>query len=341
MVVSVVDRGDVALDVVASALYVANWRFGLDAVDYFAAGVPSPVLHFWSLAVEEQFYLVWPWLLLLVTRWARRSGRSLTPPLLLGLVVVAVPSLWWSSVQTESSPGWAYFSTFTRAWELAVGGALVMVLPAAGPHAARRRRAAGLGRGLGRGVVGACTSPSRWPSPAPPRSCPCWARAALVAAGAGCRTPARRVLLSHPVLVRIGGVSYSWYLWHWPLLVFAAILVGGELPLWLALPVVALSYGVAVLSRRYVEEPFHHSAVLSRHPERALRLGAVCTAAGVLAGLVLVVPAALADRSAARPAVGARAPAAPRRRPRPTPTAGGAPGGTAVPAVPGPASSRP
>jgi hypothetical protein len=97
-------------------------------------------------------------------------------------------------------------------------------------------------------------------------------------------------------MVRIGGVSYSWYLWHWPLLVFAAILVGGDLALWQALPVVALSYGLAVLSRRVVEEPFHHSPVLRRHPDRALRLGAVCTAAGVLAGLVLVVPAAVADR---------------------------------------------
>ena len=136
-------------------------------------------------------------------------------------------------------------------------------------------------------------------------------------------------------MVRIGGVSYSWYLWHWPLLVFAVILVGGELPLWLALPVVALSYGIAVLSRRYVEEPFHHSPVLSRHPERALRLGAVCTAAGVLAGLALVVPAVVADRAAADPqsALGAAALGATAVD---SDSGGGPQAAPLIPAVPGP-----
>jgi peptidoglycan/LPS O-acetylase OafA/YrhL len=296
VVVSVVDRGEVGLDVVAAALYVANWRFGLDAVDYFAAGIPSPVLHFWSLAVEEQFYLVWPWLLLLVTRRARRTGRSLTAPLLVGLAVVALPSLWWSTVQTESAPGWAYFSTFTRAWELAVGGALVMVLPQL--RRMPRAAAALLGWGGALAVLWACLRfAETMPFPGAAALVPVLGTAALVAAGSRLPDAGASRLLSHPVLVHIGGVSYSWYLWHWPLLVFAAILVGGELTLWQALPVVVLSYAVATLSRRFVEEPFHHSAALARHPDRALRLGAVCTAVGVLAGLVLVVPSALAART--------------------------------------------
>jgi peptidoglycan/LPS O-acetylase OafA/YrhL len=295
VVVSVVDRGDVGLDVVASALYVANWRFGLDAVDYFAAGAPSPVLHFWSLAVEEQFYLVWPWLLLLVTRGARRAGRSLTAPLLIGLAVVAVPSLWWSIVQTQTAPGWAYFSTLTRAWELAVGGALVMVLPLL--RRMPRAAAALLGWAGALAVLWSCLRYTEtMPFPGSAALVPVLGTAALVAAGARLPDAGVSRLLSRPAMVRIGGVSYSWYLWHWPLLVFAAILLGGDLALWQALPVVALSYGLAVLSRRFVEEPFHHSPVLRRHPDRALRLGAVCTAAGVLAGLVLVVPAAVADR---------------------------------------------
>ncbi len=296
--------------------------------------MPSPVLHFWSLAVEEQFYLVWPWLLLLVTRWARRSGRSLTPPLLVGLVLVAVPSLWWSSVQTESSPGWAYFSTFTRAWELAVGGALVMVLPLL--RRLPRAVAALMGWAGALAVLWSCLRfTESMPFPGTAALVPVLGTAALVAAGSRLPDAGASRLLSHPAMVRIGGVSYSWYLWHWPLLVFAAILVGGELPLWLALPVVALSYGIAVLSRRYVEEPFHHSPVLSRHPERALRLGAVCTAAGVLAGLALVVPAVVADRAAADPqsALGAAALGATAAD---SDSGGGPQAAPLIPAVPGP-----
>jgi peptidoglycan/LPS O-acetylase OafA/YrhL len=297
VVVSVVDRGEVGLDVVAAALYVANWRFGLEAVDYFATGIPSPVLHFWSLAVEEQFYLVWPWLLLLVTRRARRTGRSLTAPLLIGLAIVAIPSLWWSTVQTGSAPGWAYFSTLTRAWELAVGGALVMALPAL--RRLPRAAAALLGWAGALAVLWACLRfTETMPFPGTAALVPVLGTAALVAAGSRLPDAGASRLLSHPVLVRIGGVSYSWYLWHWPLLVFAAILVGGELALWQALAVVVLSYAVATASRRFVEEPFHHSAVLARHPDRALRLGAACTVVGVLAGLVLVVPGALGGRAA-------------------------------------------
>ena len=299
--VSVVDRGDVGLDVVAAATYVANWRFGLDAVDYFAAGTPSPVLHFWSLAVEEQFYLVWPWLLLLVTRAARRRGGSLTPSLLLGLALVAVPSLWWSAVQTESAPGWAYFSTFTRAWELAIGGALVMVLP----MLARLPRAAAalLGWAGAAAVLWAVLTYSEaMPFPGTAALLPVLGTAALVAAGsrlpgAGvslllsaphARADRRGVLLVVPLALAAAGVRRD------PRRRSAAVVER-------ALPVVALSYAVAVVTRRVVEEPFHHSRVLSLHPDRALRLGAACTAIGVLAGVVLAVPTALADRDAADP----------------------------------------
>ena len=222
-----------------------------------------------------------------VTRAARRTGRSLTPSLLVGLTLVAVPSLWWSVVQTEASPSWAYFSTFTRAWELAIGGALVMLLPAIArlPRAAAALLGWGGALAIGWAVL---TYSDTMPFPGSAALVPVLGTAALVAAGtrlpdAGCSR-----LLSHRALVRVGGVSYSWYLWHWPLLVFAAILAGGGLAWWQATVVVVASYAVAVVTRRVVEEPFHHSRALSRHPERALRLGAACTAIGVVAGLVLI-----------------------------------------------------
>jgi peptidoglycan/LPS O-acetylase OafA/YrhL len=298
VVVSKVDRTQVGLDVMAASLFAANWSFGLSAVDYFSAGIPSPVLHFWSLSVEEQFYLVWPWLLLLLTIPARRLGRSLVPPLLIGLAVVAVPSLWWSIQQTESAAGWAYISSLTRAWELAVGGGLAMLVP----FLARMPRAvaAMLGwAGLLAIVWAALTYDELTPFPGSAALVPVLGTAALVAAGT--RLPdagASRLMAARP-MVHIGGLSYSWYLWHWPPLVLAAVWLGvDELPLPTALLIAVLTYGMAILSKRYVEEPFHHSPVLRRRPERALRLGGICVAAGVVAGFVLWVPGAVAERFA-------------------------------------------
>ena len=300
-VVSKVDQPDVGMDVVAASLFVANWHFGLSAVDYFAAGIPSPVLHFWSLSVEEQFYLVWPWLLLLLTIPARRLGRSLLPPLLVGLVVVAVPSLWWSMQQTASDPGWAYVSSLTRAWELAVGGGLAMLVP----HLARLPRiaAALLGwAGLLAVLAAAMLYTEDTPFPGSAALLPVLGTAALVAAGTRLPDDGASRLMRAPAMVRIGGLSYSWYLWHWPPLVLLAVYFGvDELPVWQGVLVGIATLGVAAVSKKVVEEPFHHSPTLSRYPQRALRLGAACIAAGVVAGLVLWLPGTLAARFAPPP----------------------------------------
>ncbi len=124
------------VDVVWAALFGANIHFGLQGTDYFQQGLSlSPVQHFWSLAVEEQFYLVWPALLALVLLAARRSGRTegaLTRilPWVTGIVGFAwVASLGWSVYDTARMPSSAYFSTFTRAWELATGALLALAAP--------------------------------------------------------------------------------------------------------------------------------------------------------------------------------------------------------------------
>ena len=119
---------EVSLGVVASALYVMNWLLAVRATDYFAAGLEaSPVQHFWTLAVEEQFYLVWPALLLAAAWWSRRTGWSLRSVLAVAFAAVAVVSLAYSVYSTEVQAGAAYFSTFTRGWELALGGMLALV----------------------------------------------------------------------------------------------------------------------------------------------------------------------------------------------------------------------
>ena len=118
----------VSLDVIASGLYFMNWLLAVQAADYFGAGLQaSPVQHFWTLAVEEQFYLVWPALLLSVAWWCRRTDRSLRPALGIVFAIVIISSLAYSVYSTEHEAGAAYFSTLTRVWELALGGALAIV----------------------------------------------------------------------------------------------------------------------------------------------------------------------------------------------------------------------
>src|SRR5688500_14910030 len=122
VLVAPLDRAELQLDGLASALSVGNMRFAAEAGDYFSAvSTPSPFLHFWSLGVEEQFYLVWPALVLLASR-----GRR--PRLAVGLVLlgVALASLVASVVVTDIAANWAFYSLPTRAWQLAVGGLLAV-----------------------------------------------------------------------------------------------------------------------------------------------------------------------------------------------------------------------
>ena len=136
VVLPALDRPAVAGDVQAAALFVANWRFAALETDYFASGGHSLVVHFWSLSVEEQFYLVWPVLVLLVAG-RRRAARRAAPPapratdrrLWATLAPVGLVSLALSAATTGSAGPWAYFGTHTRAWELAAGAAVALSRP--------------------------------------------------------------------------------------------------------------------------------------------------------------------------------------------------------------------
>jgi peptidoglycan/LPS O-acetylase OafA/YrhL len=277
----------VSFDIVAAGLYVMNWRLALQAADYFAAGLQaSPVQHFWTLGVEEQFYLVWPALLLAVAWWCRRTGRSLRPTLGVVFAIVAVSSLTYSVYSTAHEAGAAYFSTITRGWELALGGILALV-PASWLRLPSLWTAALATAGFAAIVWSAARFSDNTLFPGYAALLPTLGTAAIIAAGFSSTSAMPVRLLTFAPVRHVGRISYSWYLWHWPPLVFAAAL-WGKLSALEGMAVLAASYVPAVLTHRWVERPFHHSRTLALHPRRALALGGACTSSAVALGLLLL-----------------------------------------------------
>ena len=129
---SAIDLLEVVKDALWAVFFAANIHFAAVGTDYFAAEEPpSPLQHYWSLSVEEQFYLVWPALLLVLVLVARRRAAALPQRLVFGvLLVVTVASFVWSVVSTSSDPLAAYFSTPARAFELGLGALTALVAPA-------------------------------------------------------------------------------------------------------------------------------------------------------------------------------------------------------------------
>ncbi len=306
LVMSVVDRRAFGGDIVAAALYFVNWRFADRSVDYLAEDVgTSPVQHFWSLAVEEQFYIIWPLLVLVVAWWVRRNGEPVRPWMGVALCTVAIPSFVWSLVMTTNDPSAAFFVTTTRLWELALGAGIAVAMPLLSrlPRAVGALIAWG---GLSAVILSAfvITSGTAWPGYA--ALLPVLGSAAVIAGGTTATAGGPRVVLASPLFVWVGGLSYSLYLWHWPMLVLSTA-YWGELSTLSGLVIVATSFVPAWLAFRLVENPARHAGPLVRSSKFALSVGANLTFVGVLAGLVLVLstPSSSAPSDAERNAEGA------------------------------------
>jgi len=275
----------VAIDILAAALYVVNWRFASQSVDYFAEGLEtSPVQHFWSLSIEEQYYLVWPALLIVATIWFIRNGSSIKPVVVAMLALLIGGSLAWSVIDTEQAQTSAYFSTLTRVWELAAGGLLSVLATKAPP-----RWLANILICAGIAAIAAATvlygPDTTFPGYA--ALLPVIGTLALIWAGTGGQeVGATRVLTVRPMRY-LGRVSYNSYLWHWPFLIFAADIIGRELTPVEGLGVIALSFIPVAISHRYVERPLHESTTLKKRPLRAAGLWAGTTASVVIAVVAL------------------------------------------------------
>jgi peptidoglycan/LPS O-acetylase OafA/YrhL len=259
---------------IATAVYASNVYFQ-ESIGYFApAAGRNPLLHTWSLAVEEQFYLVWPMLILL----AGRRSRARLAYALAGLCVVSLLGCVWL---TSRHPPIAFYGTPLRAWEFGVGG-LACLLPAA---AVGRRQAGALAWAGAAAVLAAAVLFShRTPFPGIAAALPVLGTAALLVAAASAPRGMVARGLGTPGPQLLGRLSYSWYLWHWPALVITAALVPG-LSLGGRVGVALLSLAVAWAAYTWVERPIRESRFLAGRPRLTLQGAAVLTLAGLtLAG---------------------------------------------------------
>lgn len=271
-------------EVLASVFYVENWVLAADSVDYLAAeNSASLVQHYWSLSVEEQFYILWP-VLILGALWVGRRIRSVTLQQAIGgaLLLVFVGSLalsvWW----TATSPASAYFATFARAWEFAAGG-LLAFLPAkiAGPARTRAGSAmhmlASWG-GLAAIAFAVMTFNGATPFPSYTALLPVLGTVAVIWAAESSSAWSPTHLGRSGPIQWVGDVSYSLYLWHWPLVVLYPIVRGQPIGPKGGAALLVICLALAWLTKRYVEDPFRTSAAW-KQPRRTYGAAVVGMAA--------------------------------------------------------------
>ena len=277
-----------------AAWFTANFRFAARGVDYFAHNdPPSPVLHYWSLSVEEQFYFVWPLMFSLglfgiaMFRRRRKSGRERR--LLLVVLSLTSASLVWSIHLTATNATAAYFSPFTRAWELGLGATVAVCASALARTPVSARIAMGW-IGLAAIAIAALVLSDNTPFPGFVGLLPTVGTALAIIAGMGAgtlRLSVGRLLSLRPMRI-IGDRSYAFYLWHWPVLILAGYVAGQSLSTGVKLVLVGGAFLLSCVSYSLVEHPIHRRV---RGRKTTLLVVAVCmaavfsTAAAALAGI--------------------------------------------------------
>jgi peptidoglycan/LPS O-acetylase OafA/YrhL len=271
-----------AQDLLAAALYTTNWHFISLGTDYLAQSTDnSPVLHFWSLAVEEQFYLIWPVLLIGTAFVARRLKRNPTRAFTLTIGLVSTASLIAAVMLTFSDPKLAYMATQARAWEFGIG-ALVAIgaqwLAVQGVNRVGNAMGIMLGwAGIAAVIYSIFAFDSLTPFPGYAALVPTLGTAAIICSGLVSGTSRGTIgsVLSLRPLRYIGRVSYSWYLWHWPVLVLVEAQVPGLSWQWRALLMVgALLLAIATL--HLIEVPVARWRLVTKQTGPAFALGLLC-----------------------------------------------------------------
>ncbi|MBD8477480.1 SGNH hydrolase domain-containing protein [Microbacterium sp. CFBP 8794] len=270
-------------EILASTFYVENWYLVATSANYLGhSGDPTLAQHYWSLSVEEQFYFVWPLLLVgaaLLTRRAGRAGRGVLLATVGTVTVVGfIACVWFTAVD----PAAAYFATFTRVWEFGVGGLLALFPGLRAVHPVVRFT-------IGWGGVAALVASftllnGQMDFPGYLALVPVVGAALVIAASPAGRPWFATRVIALPPFSFLGAISYSLYLWHWPL-----ILVAPALPFWTGdlvqrLGLLIVTGSVAWVTQRFVEEPIRAlPALVSARPRRTLWM-----TAGAMAGVAVL-----------------------------------------------------
>jgi len=259
----------IGVDALFAFFFVANWHFaGVDAAS--ATDSASPLLHYWPLAVEEQFFILWPVLILGITAIAVR--KAWTEPrwrarIAVAVGVLVVASLAWAAIETASSPASAYLDTFARVWELGVGALLALAVGTLSriPDPIRPILSwAGLTL-IGTAFVvvnGASGFPVPW------ALLPVAGAALVIAAGVG-REPELQGFLRNRVSTYLGDISFALYLVHWPVIVLLAAVM--ERSVFYYASVVTLAFGLALAVHHFIENPARDASLQSFRQARADR----------------------------------------------------------------------
>ena len=269
-------RSSLGRDIIAAGLYVSNYLFAWWQADYQNLdATPSPVIHYWSLAVEEQFYLLWPLLILLFFMVATKLKRKIALTVLVAAVTAL--SFVFSIYQTETSPIWAFYSLPTRAWELGLG-ALLVLLPSI-----KTKKLVGL-IGFVFIIASAFIFNETTAFPGLNAVLPVLGTVMLIAT-INSWPPFLNDVANSRLFQWLGEISYPLYLWHWPLLVLPSTYFARPLAVYERIIAILATIVLADLTHRFIEEPFRKKKIL---PTLVFKQSAVITLVSVLIGTIII-----------------------------------------------------
>ncbi|CAN2199851.1 COG1835 Predicted acyltransferases [Candidatus Nanopelagicaceae bacterium] len=272
-------RTDLGKDIVAATIYVSNYLFAFWQNDYQNLNAtPSPVIHYWSLAVEEQFYIFWPIAIYTLWKFGKRSA------VLAGVSAITILSFFFSLYLTERSPIWAFYSLPTRAWELGLG-ALILFIPKRILQTRSIAKTLAIWFALSLLVFASFTFSEKTPFPGTSALIPTLA-ATIAIAFIASWPPILNDLSKLRIVQWLGEISYPFYLWHWPILVLPSTRFGRPLTLIERALLIALTALAADLTHRFIEKPI---ARTNPSQKKILQLSIFGTAGcALLAGAILL-----------------------------------------------------